>query len=98
MNYADIVRQESRLVLLRVLAEVPGYEANSSILQSALESFGLQLSRDVIHTELAWLTEQGLVITKAIATVVIATLTSRGLDVAGGKATVPGVKKPSPRG
>lgn len=97
MNYADIVRQEARLVLLCILAEVPGYEANSSILQSALESFGLQLSRDVVHTELAWLGEQGLVTTKAIATVQIATLTTRGQDVANGRAMVPGVKKPSPR-
>lgn len=97
MNYAELVRQESRLVLLRILAEVPGYEANSSILQSALESFGLQLSRDLVHTELAWLAEQGLVATKSIATVQIATLTSRGMDVATGRAVVPGIKKPGPR-
>lgn len=92
-----MVRQEARLVLLRVLLEAGGYQANSSILQAALEAFALHLSRDQIHTELSWLAEQGLVDTDKIATVVIATLTQRGMDVANGRATVPGVKKPSPR-
>lgn len=97
MNYAEMVRHEARLVMLRVLLEAGGYQANSSILQSSLGAFGIQQSRDWVHTELAWLHEQGLVFTETIATVVIVTLTARGMDAAQGKATVPGVKRPSPR-
>jgi hypothetical protein len=45
---------------------------------------------------LAWLAEQGLLTTKATGDVVVATLLARGVDVAGGRATVPGVKRPLP--
>ncbi len=95
-SYQQLVAEEARLVVLRVLAEAPAYEANSSTLQMILPEYALNLSRDQLHTELAWLAEQGLVSTRAIATVVIATITARGLDVAHARAQVPGVKRPGP--
>lgn len=96
MSYRDLVSADVRLVLLRLLAELPAYEANSSVLREALERYGHRISRDQVHTELAWLSEQGLVTTREIASVVIATLTPRGLDVAHGRAFVPGVRRPGP--
>ena len=97
-TYSEVVTEDLRLVILRILAEAPGYEANSSILSAAVEPFGHHVSRDRVHTELHWLQEQGLVTLNAVATVVVGMLTARGLDVAQGKGTVPGVKRPSPRG
>lgn len=97
-RYLELLRQEARLVILRLLAEAPTYQANSSLLQSALEPFALHLSRDQVHTEIQWLEDQGLLSSEQISTVVIATLTTRGLDVAAGRAMVPGVKKPGPKG
>ena len=96
MNYRDIATADMRLVLLRILAAAPGYEANSSVLVIALDEFGHRSSRDAVHTQLAWLSEQGLVETRTATTVVIAVLTGRGLEVAEGRAFVPGVKRPSP--
>jgi hypothetical protein len=96
VSYRDHVIQDLRLVLLRILVEAPGCEANSSILCAAVEDFGHKLSRDQIHTEIAWLAEQGLVTDRDLHTVKVVTLTGRGLDVAKGKAVVPGVKRPGP--
>ena len=95
-TFRESLTEDRRLVLLRLLAEVEGYEANSSVLQSALASFGHTMSRDSVHTELAWLAEQGLVSTTPLASIVVAKLTARGLDAAQGRATVPGVKRPGP--
>ncbi|MCX7061375.1 MAG: ArsR family transcriptional regulator [Gammaproteobacteria bacterium] len=95
-DFRQTLSEDRRLVILRLLAEVDGYEANSSVLQAALESYGHTLSRDSVHTELAWLSEQGLTSTAPLASIVVARLTPRGLDVAQGRATVPGVKRPGP--
>jgi len=101
MNPADFIQTDRRLVILRLLAEAAGYALNSSVLRSVLdEEYAHKVSRDVVETELAWLEEQGLVRAERLAaqskTITIATLTERGLDVQAGRATVPGVKRPSP--
>jgi len=49
-----------------------------------------------LHTDLAWLEEQGLVICQQPRAGWIVTLTSRGGDVAEGRASVPGVARPQP--
>lgn len=97
MSYRDLVTADLRLVMLRVLAEASDYTCNSSVLQLALSKFGHPESRDRVHAELAWLAEQGLVTVQQIESVHVAQLTVRGLDVANGCATVPGVKRPGPK-
>ena len=97
VSYMQIVTEEARLVLLRLLAEAGEYTSNSSVLAMALDHYGITLSRDQVNTQLAWLAEQQLVKTEQVATIVRATLTLRGLDVATGTAHVPGVKRPSPK-
>jgi len=49
-----------------------------------------------LRADLAWLAEQGLVTIEEVATVMIATVTRRGGDVAFGRAVVPGVRRPEP--
>ncbi|MDH1007411.1 ArsR family transcriptional regulator [Pseudomonas nicosulfuronedens] len=92
--YADFLRQDMRLVILRLLVEMPAYRANSSVLNAALDSFGHAVSRDQVKTELAWLAEQGAISLEDIGPVVVATLTERGHDIAAGRARVPGIKRP----
>ena len=96
MQFKTHVQEDQRLVILRLLHEAQGYGLNSAIIQSALAEFGHRPSRDQLHTELAWLEEQGLILCSQKASVKVARLTSRGADVAEGRAVVPGVKKPSP--
>lgn len=94
MDFSERLQQDRRLVMMRLLAEMPMYCANSSVLHMALERFGHATTRDLVKTDLAWLSEQGLVKAEAMGPVLVATATERGLDVASGRATVPGVARP----
>lgn len=95
-SFADLIASDMRLVILRCLNEDPGYDLNESMLQGMLESLGHNMSRDRIRTELAWLAEQGLITVTEVVSIQVATLTGRGADVATGRSTVPGVKRPRP--
>lgn len=98
MDYSEHFSMHLRIAVLRVLASAPAWRANSSILCSAVDSLGLTATRDQIRGELAWLAEQRLVTTVDHSGLVVATLTERGVDVAEGRAVVPGVQRPTPKG
>lgn len=95
-TYAQTLSEERRLVLLRILSELPAYRSNSSTLYNLLGQWGHHPSRDQVKTELRWLQEQQLIDVDAIADgdVLVATLTERGQDVATGRALVDGVQRP----
>ena len=97
MSYQSVLHEDQRLVILRTLVEMNGYQANESILQTILDSYGHNISRDLVVNHLRFLEEQGLVSLEDIRGILVATLKSRGEDVAAGRATVPGVKRPSAR-
>ncbi|MBA2411074.1 MAG: ArsR family transcriptional regulator [Gammaproteobacteria bacterium] len=96
MSYAEQLAADRRLTILKLLADSAGYSANEYLLQSALEGFGHAVGQDLLRTELAWLAEQSLVAVLDVAQVNIAKLTARGGDVAAGRISVPGVKRPGP--
>ena len=98
MSYAVKLEEHRRLVILRVLAETPGYASNTSLLADAVESLGVPSSRAQVSTAVSWLSEQGLVSTRDVGGVGIAQLRDPGLDVALGRSQIPGVKRPSPGG
>ena len=86
-----------RLCLLRFLEGAPSYRANSSILHTEVDKFGLSATRDQVKTELRWLAEQNLVKTEELGSLVVAQLTERGQDVSNGRTHTPGVQRPAPR-
>jgi hypothetical protein len=94
--FSDYLRQDQRLVVLRILSELPQYRSNSSVMANLLGEFGHHPSRDQVKTELFWLGEQNLIKVEDIGSVLVVTLTERGADVAAGRASVPGVSKPRP--
>ncbi|NKF51375.1 ArsR family transcriptional regulator [Shewanella sp. WXL01] len=94
MALKTIINEHQRLVILRLLSEVPGYDLNESILQDGLDAYGLDISRDALRTQLSWLAEQGLITVETVESTQKAMLTARGEDVATGRAHVPGVKRP----
>ncbi len=96
MAYAQFEQEERRLVVLRLLSEDADYRTNSSMLEQGLELYGLNVSRDRLHTDLVWLAEQDLLTAEQVQSVMVVKLTQRGLDVANGRAQVPGVKRPGP--
>lgn len=95
-GFAKLQQEDRRLAILLLLAESDAYSANEYLLRGALEGFGHNVGTDLLHTEFAWLEEQGLLRIRRSAAVTVAELTPRGLDVAKGNAQVPGVKRPEP--
>lgn len=98
MSFDAILREQRRLVMLRLLSEQTAYKANSAVLHSGLVFLGIASSRDDVRTDLHWLRDQNLLtITEVAPGVEVAALTGRGLDVVQGHAVVPGVARPTPR-
>ncbi|ELL9331488.1 ArsR family transcriptional regulator [Vibrio fluvialis] len=94
MSFKELLTEDQRLVILRSLHEMAGYEANESIIDSCLDAYGHKISRDMVRNHLAWLEEQGLLTLRDVGGCQVARLTGRGEDVATGQARVPGVKRP----
>ncbi|QEW05643.1 VpaChn25_0724 family phage protein [Nitrincola iocasae] len=95
MTYQEEREQHQRLCILRTLNEQTGYRANESFLMDVLSRYALDLSRDALRTQLAWLAEQRLITTEQLGSTTIASITQRGQDVSRGLATLPGIKRPS---
>lgn len=93
-DFTQHLRQDQRLVLLRILSEMPSYRANSSVLVGLMEKLGHTMTRDQVKTELRWLAEQGLLTVEDAGAVIVATLEERGQDVADGRAKVDGIARP----
>lgn len=93
---SDMVREDRRLAILRILEESAEYRSNLFLLQRMLAILGHPVSQDGINTDLAWLAEQGLLVLETVGGVGIPQLLARGLDVACGRAIVPGVARPMP--
>lgn len=98
MSFAGLMDEHRRLCLIRALAEDGDYTANDSFLAGILTAYGNGCSRDHLRAQLAWLEEQRLIrrSTPDEGRTVVVTLTDRGLDVAQGRAMVPGVQRPGP--
>jgi len=95
-DYSDMVNEHLRITILILLKDQNDYALNESLLLDLVPDFGFAPSRDNLRTQLAWLAEQGLVKLSGVEHCKVATLTTRGDDVAHGRATVPGVKRPRP--
>ncbi len=98
MSFLDYIRPQRRLVILRMLSEIASHRTNTSVLVDGANHYGVVSTRDDVRTDVSWLAEQGLVRTEQLTdNVQLVVLTERGADVAEGRASVPGVRKPSPR-
>lgn len=94
MPFSNAVSEDIRLAVLEVLEEDPGYAHNEDVLRRSIEFLGHKLSGDRMRSELSWLQEQGLLEVSEVGPIWVAKLTSRGEDVALGRARVPGVRRP----
>ncbi|MDO9525059.1 MAG: hypothetical protein Q7J57_05890 [Gemmobacter sp.] len=96
-DYQAHVRRHRRLAILRHLEASSEYTSNASILTDVLRGVGVQSTRSQVVTELAWLTENGLITTFGDGDFVIATVTVHGAEIALGVAHHPEIQRPSPR-
>ena len=95
-EFAQLVREDRRLVLLKLLQQSEGYQANQYLLHMAMPGQGHTCSIDQVRADLAWLAEQGLITKSEVGGLMVAKLTNRGDDIASARASVPGVKRPRP--
>lgn len=96
MSFENHLKEEMRLVILRLLNELPSYRGNSSTLHSGLNHWGFSFSRDQVKTELYWLKDQGCVVFELeTPEVIVVKLSERGQDVVENRAKVHGIKRPS---
>lgn len=97
ISFAERVRSERRLAILRLLSATATHPAADTLLHRALPDMGLASSLDAVRADCAWLEEQGLVEQTNTAGVTrLVQVTSRGMDVASGVSHVPGVAAPRP--
>lgn len=96
--YDEHNRRHRRLSILLVLEGSEAYRANDSMLFDVVNDFGIVSTRDQIRSELLWLKEQGFVTLKEIASAMVATMTERGGEVAGGRISHPAIARPKPKG
>ena len=96
VHFRTIVQEDIRLSILQALEQDPGYSHNDAVLQQVCEAVGHRISLDRVRTELDWLDEQGLVDLETVGPFKVATISTRGVDVARGRSIVSGVKRPRP--
>lgn len=54
-TYKELLTEQERLVILRILSELNGYTSNNSIISELLQTWGLKVSHDLTKTHLRWL-------------------------------------------
>lgn len=91
-SYLERLAEERRLMILRLLDAAPGASGSAAVLQLALLDEGRDPTLDQVAADLAWLAEQGLVTLQG-EVMPSARITPRGVDVAQGRARVPGVRR-----
>lgn len=95
-RYLETLQAHARLTILRLLDEAPRYTSNVSMLTQLMHPYGITYTRDQVTTEVHWLKEQGFVSTEDHNGFIIVTATARGIEIAHGIATHPGVQRPRP--
>ncbi len=96
-DYHATLSKHRRLAILRHLEACTDYTSNASILVDVLDGVGVTSSRDQVVTDLSWLKENGFVSYTETGAFVVVEATSRGVEIARGRATHPGIQRPSPR-
>lgn len=99
-TFAERMREDRRLVLLRLLSEQNGYQLNSSNLHAGLDHLHVPATRSEVLADLRFLSENALVRLEPLADIeglYGVTLTGSGHDVARGRESVTGISRPGAR-
>lgn len=94
MSFKDHEQYDRRLHILRLLLSAD-YAMPHTVLISALQDYGHTVSTDGIHDDLSELHTLDLLTHERQGTMTVATLTQKGVDVAMGRETVAGIRRPS---
>lgn len=96
MSMDSRIREEARLVILRILYAQPDNRLTSTLIRDELDQvWGINRARAWVHEELAYLADLGAVKVTPQGTVQIAELLAKGSDHVERRAVITGVKRPS---
>lgn len=96
MNSMDrIIREQSRVIILKALAAEVAESLNSELLRRELERFAIHRPLSWIHGEIAWLAEAGAVTVLDAGSVKVATLTETGHRHLRREIAIEGIQRPS---
>lgn len=96
-TFRSRVDEALRLTVLHVLAAAATedvHDLNDAILRSSVSDFGPAPDAAALAAALDWLEERRCVRTRRTGEFRIVTLTELGADVAAGRVTLPGVRRP----
>lgn len=89
MSLSQVLAEDRRLVMLRALTEVPGFELNETVLRLTLDHFGHHVGRDIVRADIQYLADHRLVVQRALQASAgelwMVKLTGAGEDVANGR-------------
>lgn len=97
-DFARIMREEARLIILKALGEQENETLSSSMLEAILPEFAIRQERAWIHQQMVYLRDMGAITMREAGTVKIGTLTTLGRRHLDRDTTVEGVKRPSRKG
>ena len=92
-TYQQHIIEHQRRAILDQLEAENDYTSNTALLRQILKQLGHTLGSDKMQTEAKWLEEQGLVELNAFGGITVLKLTQRGLDVAEGASSIPGIAR-----
>ena len=98
IDYAQLQREEARLIILKELAEQKNESLSSSMMEPALTKFAIYQDRPWIHQQLGYLENMGAITLVDAGTVKIASLTEAGHRHLRRQVFIEGVKRPSTPG
>lgn len=94
-DFAEIMREEARLIILKALGQQVNESLNSSMLEPVLATFAIHQPRAWVHQQIDYLETMGAVTVINAGTVKIATLTELGHRHIDRHYVIEGVKRPS---
>lgn len=94
-DYAELVRQDARLIMLKALSAQTDERLHSGYLVEELLRFGIDRTREWVHGELDWLADMGAVTLAKPGSVVVATLAEKGARHLRRAIAIEGIKRPS---
>lgn len=97
-DFARIVREEARLIILKALGEQENETLSSSMIEDILPQFAIRQERPWIHQQMAYLRDMGAITIRDAGTVKIGILTNLGRRHLDRDTTIEGVKRPSRKG
>lgn len=94
-GFAETIRADQRLVILRLLKQMTDSTLNDSLLQKGLGNYGHSTAREVVRDHVRYLERLGAVTFRDVEGVLIVTLTQRGEDHVERRIELEGVNRPS---